>query len=197
MKIKILKKLKNRKGQSILEFALITPFIFFMIFIHIQLCISYVLAEYTNYVSFMAARSVLTNGHLTQQHTAIINRYIPDRLRGILRIKSADLVKYEPTNSQNFVNGSTAIKPGPQYNVRMNDTENRNLGVRIRYNIPVFLPFIRGLMENVQFEATTILGREPYHGSQKPIPWYRGDPMYGDSFGSDSACSSVYNDDGC
>lgn len=188
---------KNNKGQSILEFAVILPFIFFFIFIHLQLCFTYILSQYANYVTYMSARTVLTNGHLENKHVKIVNQYIPESLRGILKITSPRLIKYDP-QSGTFKPASTRIKQGPQYNTRINDdSENRNLGIEMQYSIPVFMPFLRDFGESLKFKSRTILGREPYHGTRQTEPWYVQDPEYGDSFGKDSACNSVYNDNGC
>ena len=188
--------LRERKGQSVLEFALLLPFIFFFIFLHIQLCLTYVVAKYTNYVSYMAARSVLTNGHLKGKHTGVVNRYIREKFGGFLNVRDR-LIRFDPLERR-FVNTNGRINPGPQYRKSgQDDTENRNLGVEISYSIPVFLPFLGEFGESLRFKTQTVLGREPYHGDSSPEPFRTSDPVYGDSFDDKSACRSVYNDNGC
>jgi hypothetical protein len=190
MKLRFLrKKLKDSKGQSILEFALIFPFIFFFIFIHVQLCITYIAAEYTNYVSYMSARTVLTNGHLDDRHVGVVNRYIPARLQGLLQINQPKLIKWNPQSGQ-FANATKKIEQG-------NQLRGRELGVEIEYSIPVFMPFLREFGENLRFSTKTVLGREPYHGGGDINSWIMNEPEYGDSMGKESACSSVLNDNGC
>ena len=197
LRLFFLKRIKNNKGQSILEFALILPFVFFFIFFHIQLCISYIVSEYTNYVSFMSARTVLTNGHLNGSHIGVVNKYIPPEMRTLLRISEPRLIKYD-RSSRSFVNANGKINPGSQFNIDpRKDVDERELGIEIQYRIPVFLPFIQELENKLNFTARTVLGREPFHGTEEPVPWYMADPQYGDSFGKDSACSTIVNDNGC
>ena len=189
--------IKKNKGQSVLEFAFMLPFIFFFIFIHIQLCISYILAEYTKYVSYMSARTVLTNGHLDNRHIGVVNRYIPLRMRGLLQVKDPKLIKYN-NGQRRFVSGSTNIEKGTQKNINFqNDQENRHLGVELEYTVPIFLPFIREFKRDFHFKAISVLGREPYHGGMPIKPWEKGGDSFGDSYGDKSACDTVFNDNGC
>ncbi len=181
--------LRSDKGQSILEFAFVIPFVFFFIFLVIQLCLSFIAAEYASYVSFMTARSVLTNGHILGKDVSVVNKYISPAMRRLLNIDTPRLIRFDENNRQ-FVNADRKIPEGSQYG-------KRSLGIELNYSIPVFLPFLREFGNNLRFTSRTILGREPYHGSSPVQPFAARSPIFGDSLAPDSACATVYNDNGC
>ncbi|NDC23393.1 MAG: hypothetical protein EBZ49_04610 [Proteobacteria bacterium] len=143
-----LKRLKNKKGQTAVEFIIICLVVFFFLVFFLSLAFVLVLSQYMDYATFMTARTYKAahgdSGSQVSKAQAVFEAYVaPVRGSGLVR------------NISNLE--FTKINPG--------DRANRSEGVRVSYDVNLFyLPplFAKNKVDSViTLTSESFLGRDP------------------------------------
>jgi len=150
-------KISNNRGQTATEFLFIIILVISVIMIHAQFSLSYVVASYVRYASFMAARAEAVSpgsGDL----------YIEDLLGDSTRSKLHPIATISTPPGGSYVVTSAAGQ-GP---AGRGPTER----IDIPYNVLIFVPMFERLAEGLTSRTTsTTIKREP-------INILRGTPGY-------------------
>jgi len=146
--MKWLRRLKNRKGQTAVEFTLICLVVFFFLIFFLSLAIVLVLSQYMDYATFMAARTYKAahgdRGSQVAKAQEVFEAYVsPVRVSGLVRnVSSLQFIK---------------VNPG--------DRANLSEGVRVNYDLNLFyLPplFAKNKVDSViSLTSESFLGRDP------------------------------------
>ena len=146
--MKFLNRLKNRKGQTAVEFMMISLVVFFFLIFFLSLSFVLVLSQYMDYATFMAARTYKAahgdRGSQVSKAQEVFEAYVePFRVSGLIRNVS----------SLQF----TKINTG--------DRANLSEGIRVNYDLNLFyLPplFAKNKVDSViSLTSESFLGRDP------------------------------------
>lgn len=135
--------LKNNKGQSAVEFIIVSVVFFFFLFFLLSVSILFVVSDYVEYATFMAARTyrsgAFSESRQRQSASDVFNAYV-SKVEGIAK----------------------------NFNIQFSQAQSRfqmTSGVRVTYTMPLFYmpPIFAG---NVGPSTTTLttesyLGRDP------------------------------------
>lgn len=143
-----LKKLKNKKGQTAVEFILICLVVFFFLLFFLSLAFVLVLSQYMDYATFMTARTYKAahgdTGSQLAKAQQVFEAYVaPVRGSGLVRnISPLNITQANPT-----------------------DRQNRSEGFRVTYDLNLFyLPplFAKNKVDSViTLTSESFLGRDP------------------------------------
>lgn len=144
----LLKRLKNQKGQSAVEFTVVVVVVFFFLLFFLSLAFVLILSQYVDYATFMAARTYKSaHGDVSAQQRKA-QEVFQEYMRPVI---GSSLVKTMP----NLV--FTEAIPG--------DRANRSEGVKATYELNLFyLPplFVtEGVSSGITLTSESFLGRDP------------------------------------
>jgi hypothetical protein len=144
MKEMLKRRLKNRKGQSAIEFIVIVVVLLFFLLFFLSLAIMFVVSDYIEYATFMSARtykSMFSSRAVQERNAKLVFDTYVSRIQGVAR--NFDLT---------YVDGD--------------DRGDQGAGVRASYDIdlfympPLFIP--DGFPgSTIKLSTETRLGRDP------------------------------------
>ncbi len=144
--MKLILKKKGQRGQAAIEFIAISVVLFFFLLFFLSISILFVVSDYVEYATFMAARTYKSGASrqpIQQRNAEIVFNSYFDKIQGLARRPNLEFVRTE------------------QDNVR---TE----GILASYDIDLFyLPPVfagnLGTPSRIRLNSETHLGRDPSH----------------------------------
>lgn len=139
--------LKNKKGQSAIEFIVVVLVVFFFLFFYLSISMVLVVSQYVDYATFMAART-LKSGYASE------------------RAQRANAEEVFRAYTQNVVGGGL-LRTRPTLSFpEAEPGDPRTAGVVATYDLDLFyLPpiFIRGvnIPSRITLTSESFLGRDP------------------------------------
>jgi hypothetical protein len=92
---------KSQRGQAAIEFIAISIVLFFFLFFFLSVSILFVVSDYIEYATFMAARTYKSGASrqpIQQRNAEIVFKSYFDKIQGIARRPNLDFIRTEPDN---------------------------------------------------------------------------------------------------
>lgn len=145
MNLLAFKKLKDKKGQSAVEFIVVSVIVFFFLLFFLSLAFTLVLSQYMDYATFMAARTYKAAHSSPQNQRERARRVFLDYFEPV---KANALVK--SVSELQFI----TAEPGGR--------EHQSEGVRVTYEVNLF--YLPPLFAKDQISSTLTLTSESFLG---------------------------------
>lgn len=150
MNLLLFKKLKDRKGQSAVEFIVVSVIVFFFLLFFLSLAFTLVLSQYMDYATFMAARTYKA-AHSSPENQrekarSVFNAYVQP-VRANALVKSVSELQF-----------LTAEPGGREY---------QSEGVRVSYEVNLF--YLPPLFAKDQISSTLTLTSESFLGRDPTV----------------------------